>query len=232
MSSDSCLDTFVRDLNDALPITNDEKTIVIDGASDPDYDIMVANMRSRGKYKTDMCKREQDPLKKCILCKYLLTPTQWALVMEDYIKKRFHIGPCKNNTSGDGCSINNHKNVEIKVSLGGKDGQASFVQLRPHHTIDYYVLMSFDVSSGNRGVVTWFLCDAKELYSLLPKYGGYAHGTIEVNGKITEESIQNHKYEYALRPNPLKKNHTLSKQLWNIMVEKFGVSEETILSIL
>ena len=150
------------------------------------------------------------------------------MVLENSIKQKFNILQAKDNMSGDG--LINNKTVEIKVSLGS-NGQFNFVQLRPSHTIDYYLFLIYDVYSSysELGQIHWFLSKPNDLYKLLPKYGGYAHGTVSINGKITEENIckkGNEKLEYSLRPNNLKNGKP--KELWNILIDKFSTSENDI----
>jgi hypothetical protein len=171
------------------------------------------------------CTKEQNIVRKCLLCKYYLSSNEWSVLLEKHIKELFKISKSVNNTSGDGCSMNN-LNIEIKVSLGTKDGTMNFVQLRPDHDINYYLLLAYDVSVENYGKVYWFLCKPDDLYELLPTYGGYAHGSIERLGKITKDNIKGRNCEYALRPNPYKNGKP--KQLWDLMIENYQSTEETI----
>lgn len=193
-----------------------------------DYAAIVKQQRSKVDY-TALIRSEPDMLKKVILCKDRLSPTQWSTVLESDIKRRFNIEKKGDSTSGDGRSSKNQKNVEIKVSLGSsKNGQFNFVQLRPDHALDYYLLMAYNLSEDALGKIYWFLCEPRELYELLPKYGGYAHGTVAVNEKITMDNIYGRGKEYALRPNPTANDGNKSKELWNIMLAKFAVTEAEI----
>lgn len=63
----------------------------------------------------------------------------------------------------------------------------------------------YNVHEGDIGKIYWLLCKAEQLYSLLPKFGGYAHGTIEKLGKISLDNLYRRNCEYALRPNFLAK---------------------------
>lgn len=172
-----------------------------------------------------LCNKEENIVRKCLLCKYYLSSNQWSVLIEKHIKEIFKISKRVNNTSGDGCS-ENKLNIEIKVSLGTKDGTMNFVQLRPDHSIDYYVLLAYDVSVDKYGKVYWFLCKPNDLYELLPTYGGYAHGSIEKLGQINKDNIKGRNCEYAIRPSPYKNGK--QKQLWDIMIEKHQTTEETI----
>ena len=187
---------------------------------------IVAHMRLASKWKS-ICEAEKNTLQKCILCKHQLSSQQWGPLLESFIKEKFNIGPAVDSVSGDGCSSKG-LNIEIKVSLGDKGGQLNFVQLRPDHNIDYYLFLGYNLFKGELGQTHWLLCPSKELYTLLPTYGGYAHGTISKLGDITMENIYGRGCEYALRPNPALKDTRKGKKLWNIMCEKFSVTEDDI----
>ena len=76
---------------------------------------IVESMRVQNNY-VEICKREEDLLHKCILCRYYLSSNQWSLLLESHIKNLFNIEKAKDSTSGDGISRNG-MNIEIKVSL-------------------------------------------------------------------------------------------------------------------
>ena len=184
--------------------------------------------------KSDMysvCKNETDTLRKCILCKAYLSSNQWSVLLEQFIKQKFKMSRTQNNVSGDGIT-NRDFNVEIKVSLGADNGQVHFVQIRPDHKVDYYLMLVYNVHEGKLGSIHWLLCKSEELYALLPEYGGYAHGTIEKLGKITLDNIYGRNCEYALRPNPVAKAGTKVRRLWDTMIDMFSVTEEDILNII
>ena len=145
-------------------------------------------------------------------------------LLETYIKNLFSLKKPINRISGDGRSLND-KNIEIKVSLGDLKGRFNFVQIRPDHDIDYYIFMCYNVHDDELGKIYWFLCPSKQLYELLPRYGCYAHGTIQKLGKIVMTNIYGHNYEYAIRPNPV--NNT---SLWNKLIELFSCDEKYITS--
>lgn len=211
--------SFVNDLYDELDN--------IQNNNDKYYYKLVKNMRDN-KNLEEMCENENDILKKCILCKTHLSSNKWSMILEKFIIKKFNLKKKLNNTSGDARS--EKSNIEIKVSLGTKDGTYNLVQLRPDHDIDYYIILIYDMFVGDIGKIYWFLCPSKKLYNLLPKYGGYSHGTIKELGKITKENIYNRNREYSLRPNSIKNDKTKPKKLWNIMVETFLCTEEDIIN--
>ena len=151
-------------------------------------------------YYKNIIRKEESFLNICKLSKKHLSSNMYSCLIENIIKKRFKIEKCKDNTSGDGISINN-KNIEIKISLGDSTGKMNFVQLRPDHKIDFYLMLTYNKKEDK---IFWFLCDPIILYNLLPEYGGYSHGTIKKLGKINLNNIYGRNLEYSLRPNPDK----------------------------
>lgn len=111
----------------------------------------------------------------------------------------------KKETKEDrGDFIYKNKAIEYKFSIANSDGKINFVQLRPSHKIDYYLLSYYDPKETGPDMLENFVCRSRDLYLLLPEFGGYAHGTVKDNGKVTAENIvKNLKNgcEYALRPN-------------------------------
>jgi len=189
---------------------------------------MVMTMRTQNMKQK--CLDETDIHRKIIMCRFYLSSNEYGPLLERYVKDIFHLNSAKDNTSGD-ASINGI-NVEIKVSLGDKTGQLSFVQLRPDHDIQYYIMLCYDLHHGELGEIAWLLADANQLYELIPEYGGYAHGTIKNLGVINSDNIYGNNHEYALRPNPTKGSHIKSRILWNLMLEKFQKNPQDIADIL
>jgi len=110
----------------------------------------------------------------------------------------------KETAEDRGDHIHNNKSIEYKFSIANSDGKINFVQLRPSHKIDYYILSYYDPKHTGPDVLEHFICESQALYSLIPEFGGYAHGTVKDNGKVTAENIvKNLKNgcEYAVRPN-------------------------------
>lgn len=171
-------------------------------------------------------------LELCIILKSNKTTKsqEWSMVLEQHIRTKFKIRTKNDNTSGDGCSLNN-KNIEIKVSLGGKNKGFNFVQIRPDHNIDYYIILCYDLyDQCDLGKIYWMLCPSKDLYELIPRYGSYAHGNICNNGVITSDNIYGRNLEYALRPNPYSGKNTKGFMLWNILIQKFQKEEQDIIN--
>lgn len=191
--------------------------------SDAFYVGLVKQLRKNTNFVA-LCHKENELVKKCLLCKSCLSPSQWGPLLEKHIKDVLKISKAKDSMSGDGCS-RKKKNVEIKVSLGTSTlGQFNFVHLRPEHKLHFYVMLAYDVQYGKLGKVYWFLCPAKDVYKLIPEFGGYAHGTVARLGKITQASLRGKNKEYALRPNPHAPKGSKPRLLWDIMMKKFNVS--------
>lgn len=190
--------------------------------NDAFYGNLVKELRKNTNYVA-LCNEENDIIKKCLLCKSYLSPSQWGPLLEKYIKDTLKISKANDSMSGDGCT-RKKKNVEIKVSLGTSTmGQFNFVHLRPEHKLHYYIMLAYDVHHGKFGKVYWFLCPAKEIYKLIPQYGGYAHGTVAKLGKITRESLKGKNKEYALRPHLHAPKGSKQRMLWDTMMKKFHV---------
>jgi hypothetical protein len=177
---------------------------------------MVSTMREQSTHKKT-CLDEKDLLRKCILCKKFMSSQEWGPVMESFLKTSLQIDPKINEISGDGHK--NGNNIEIKVSLGSKSGQLNLVQIRPDHTIDYYLFVGYNLYEGDIGKAYVMKIPAADLYALLPIYGGYAHGTIKELGKITSTNIKGRNCEYALRPNPTLNDRCAGKRLWIEMLK-------------
>jgi hypothetical protein len=133
-------------------------------------------------------------------------------------------GMTKNSSSlciGDCCILD--RNIEIKISLGGDKTHKDFnyVQIRPNHTIDYYILTAYyldEINVVDEGELFMFLIHQTDMKKLLIRYGKYAHGTRVSNGAITNEDIYSslNGKEYALRP---KYNDPCWKALLTFRVE-------------
>ena len=190
-----------------------------------DIDNIVKLLRDPIDYKK-ICIDENNFLHKCILCKKFLKATEWSSIIEKYLKNLFMISNTKERDEGDGITKNNKK-VEIKVSLGDTKGQFNFVQLRPDHKLDYYLIVCYNLYELKKGKIYFFLCEPTELYKLIPKYGGYAHGNTKILGNIKKNNIKNRNLEYNLHP-IVKNNKNKQNQLWNEMIKKFLVNENQV----
>jgi hypothetical protein len=125
-------------------------------------------------------------------------------LIEYYIKTKYNME--KNNASlclGD--LHHNQVNFEIKISTGGKENNKfNYVQLRMNHDCIYiftaYYLCENNID--NEGELFIFKLNKDDIKKLILSYGGYAHGTVQKLGKITEIELSNiaNDKEYAIRP--------------------------------
>ena len=100
----------------------------------------------------------------------------------------------------------NQTNLEIKISMGGKDyNKFNYVQLRMNHNCEY-LLTAYYLSDDNvdttGGELFIFKLNKTDMKKMILNYGGYAHGTIQKLGPITEADLNDttNDKEYAIRP--------------------------------
>lgn len=149
-----------------------------------------------------------------------ISAQQYGPLLEMYIRKQFNYTKNKaENCTGD--CLKNGKNIEIKVSLGGATHtRFNFVQIRPSHNCDAYLLTAYHLSLENvesEGELYIFNIPKIKMNDLIISYGGYAHGTVKEHGIITYESLNK---EYALRP-------TINDECWNSLMN-FRVQESSL----
>ena len=163
------------------------------------------------KYILEKIKNEKTLTGKCILGRQYLTPQSTDL--ETIFKEELHIGNVLNSTSGDGSK--NGINYEIKASIHANKSKMNFVQIRPDHHIHYYILIAYNMYENDTiGNAHIFKIPSNIVYDLIIRFGGYAHGTVAVLGKITTDNIKGRNCEYALRCDPnAKKGKNI--ELWN-----------------
>lgn len=149
-----------------------------------------------------------------------MSSQQWGPYLEQSYINRFNLSRIKSNAHGDAKTADG-KYIEIKISLGSKNGNINIVQIRPDHTIDSYLIIVYDEHTGVMGTVRYVLIPSANLYNLIPLYGSYAHGTTDKHGAITNANIKGRNLEYALRPNIRTiRSLRISKPraLWNALV--------------
>lgn len=148
---------------------------------------------------------------KCIMARNLLTPQ--STEMEKIFKNDLKIDNQIDEISGDGHK--NGKNYEIKISIHANKSKINFVQIRPDHNVDYYIFIAYNMYENDSiGQAYIFKIPSNIVYDLIIQYGGYAHGTCSILGKITIDTIKGRNCEYALRCDPnSKKGKTFD--LWN-----------------
>ena len=147
---------------------------------------------------------------------------QYGPLLERFIRTKFNYiknkaADCTGDCSKDG------ENSEVKVSLGGASHtKFNFVQIRPSHDCETYILTAYNLSSENvesEGELYIFKVPMEDIKKIVVSFGGYAHGTIKEHGKITIESINDEKNtkEYAFRS-------TINDACWEALIP-FRVSE-------
>lgn len=158
----------------------------------------------------------------CVI--YKISGQQYGPFLEKYIRTKFNYVKNKAEKCIGDCSKNGH-NVEIKVSLGGSHhNKFNFVQLRPSHKCDFYILTAYHLcveNVDNEGELYIFKIPHEKIKKLIVDYGSYAHGTVKEHGVITMESVnKNDKKEYALRP-------IIGDSCWNFLLE-FRIRESEL----
>jgi len=180
---------------------------------------LVSEMRNKDKQdKSHILKKifnESTLTGKCIIARNYLTPQ--STDFETICKNDLKIGPSINETSGDGHK--NGINYEIKASIHSSKSKINFVQIRPDHNIDYYIFIAYNMYENETiGNAHIFKIPSNNVYELIIRYGGYAHGTCNVLGQITIDNIKGRNCEYALRCDPNAKKGK-SFELWNEFIK-------------
>lgn len=130
---------------------------------------------------------------------------QFGPLLERFIRTKFNYIKNKAEDCTGDCSKDG-KNSEVKVSLGGATHtKFNFVQIRPSHDCDTYILTAYHLSPENvetEGELYIFKVPKSDIKNIVMSYGGYAHGTIKEHGAITVDSLndENSIKEYAVRP--------------------------------
>ena len=141
---------------------------------------------------------------------------QYGPILEKFIRTKFNYIKNKAKSCTGDCSKDG-KNSEVKVSLGGKNhNKFNFVQIRPSHDCETYILTAYNLSDNNvelEGELYIFKVPKDDIKKLVVCFGGYAHGTIKEHGNITIESLNDEKStkEYALRP-------TINDNCWKALL--------------
>ena len=165
-------------------------------------------------------RKEKNLEKKCLMFRFLLKPQSCSGIVEETFRNFFGF---KKTIDSIGDFVNKKGEIcELKYSGFSKSEQFNFVQIRPHqhNIIKYYYLIIYNIldKSTDFGKLYIFVLRSEIIEELIVKYGHYAHGTKEKNGKISKENFKTH--EYALRPK-------INNKLWNDMV-KHNINSYTI----
>ena len=152
-------------------------------------------------------------------------PQKYGPFLEKFIRTKFNYIKNKAKDCNGDCSKDG-KNSEVKVSLGGTTHtKFNYVQIRPSHDCDTYILTAYNLSPENvkeEGELYVFKVSKSDIKKLIMLYGAYAHGTIKEHGEITIDSLNDEKNikEYALRP-------TINDECWKALM-LFRVPETAI----
>ena len=107
-------------------------------------------------------------------------------------------------------SVVPEKVIQEDLQIGpplNKKSHLNFNQIRPDHSIDYYIFCYHNLGEGNIGWAFIFKIPSEDVYKLTLQFGGYTHVTFLRLGKIAENNLKNRNCEFSLRPNPnAKKN--------------------------
>jgi hypothetical protein len=150
---------------------------------------------------------------------------KYGPLLERFIRTKFNYIKNKATECTGDCSKDG-KNSEVKVSLGGASHtKFNFVQIRPSHDCETYILTAYNLSSDNvesEGELYIFKVPKEDIKKIVVSFGGYAHGTIKEHSKITIESLNDKKStkEYALRP-------TINDACWKALMP-FKVPESAL----
>lgn len=167
----------------------------------------------QGKKLLEKIQNSLSLLEKCILSRKHISCQ--STLLETIVKNDLNIENKKNETSGDGCK--NGVTFEIKISIHGKSGKFNFVQIRPDHQIDYYIMIAYNIYEEDLGKAYIMKIPSSVIYELVCQYGGYAHGTKKVLGDISRHVLYGRQCEYALRPTAIGKKNSKGRKLWDIM---------------
>lgn len=159
----------------------------------------------------------------CVI--YKISAQQYGTLLERFIRIKFNYVKNKAEDCTGDCSKDG-KNSEVKVSLGGAThSKFNFVQIRPSHDCETYILTAYNLSSDNvesEGELYIFKVPKEDIKKIILRFGGYAHGTLKELGDITTESLNDEKStkEYALRP-------TINDACWKELIQ-FRVPESEL----
>ena len=178
---------------------------------------LVDTMRSSSSIATNrlLTDKSLSLVEKCVLMRQYFGPQ--STISEKILKTDLEMGDAPDEHSGD--ASKDGLNYEIKASLHAKNSKFNFVQIRPDHTVDYYVFLGYDLfhqDEAGIGKSYLFKIPSNDVYELIVEFGGYAHGTVKKLGKITRENLKGRGCEYALRVSPHckgKKNNALWQRL-------------------
>ena len=176
------------------------------------------------KHQTEIhkCETWKDAHIYCVIRR--LSSQQFGPLLEQYVTNKYNFTKNKAKDCTGDCNKQG-KSMEIKVSTGGNSrNKFNYVQLRPFHACDEYILTAFHLSFENvmtNGDFYIFKIPKQDMNTLIVNYGGYAHGTVKKLGSITHASLTNTStMEYAIRP-------VVGDPCWNTLL-KFQIEEKDL----
>ena len=160
---------------------------------------------------------EQSTRSAFIVSKAELSSQQYGAALEAHIKTKFGWNGQSDNKSGDSTTPSG-KRIEIKCSIEDAKGGFNYVQIRPSHTVDYYLLANYSISTDE---VIFLLCPKKEFVDLVVSTGQLAHGTNDASFEYKE---------YAYRPKMHSRVGTKGRQQWDDL-QQWKVSEDELMRV-
>jgi len=157
-------------------------------------------------------------LEKCILSRE--HSDRNSDIFERVIKHDLKLYNAPDKLSGD--ASKNGVNIEIKCSTHSKNCTFNYVQIRPDHNVQYYLLVGYNLfHTDPLGKEYMFKIPSEDLYQIIVEHGHYAHGSkMNLPSIITLANMKGNGYEYALRVNPnAKKNGTKQSRLWETLLK-------------
>lgn len=159
-------------------------------------------------------------------CLQYTSSQQFGPLIERFIREKYGYTKNKAKDCNGDCSKDG-KNTEVKASIGDKPTHRkfNFVQIRPSHKCESYILTAYHVSSENVeefGELYIFRVSKTDIKNIIVSYGGYAHGTNKEHGAITIDSLNDETSTklYALRP-------TMNDECWKALMV-FRISESDL----
>ena len=149
-----------------------------------------------------------------IVAKSKLSPQQYGHALESHIKTKFGWDGAADNKSGDATTKAGAK-IEIKASVEDAKGGFNYVQIRPNHTVDYYLLANYSITTDE---VIFLLCPKKEFLDIVADNGDLAHGTKDADFEYKE---------FAYRPRMLSKIGSKGRNQWD-KIAGWRVSEKEL----
>ena len=204
-------------MTDALDNAFNKLTLSEHSDNDQELNMICNDLREKDQINTksifEKITKQTTLTAQCLMVRKYLAPQ--STMFETICKKHLKIDKKVDETSGDGCK--DGITYEIKVSVHANKSKLNFVQLRPDHNVDYYIFIAYNMYEKGTSIGKAYILKIPSdvVYDLVIKYGGYAHGTVELLGKITKDNLKGRNAEFALRCQPNAKKGSKDHKLWN-----------------